>query len=183
MRRFTFHFLVFKVNPLWVQLAYFIVFSLVGYRALNMSKPKIDSFRPKNIDMFFTFVSAATVSSLSTVEMKVFSNHQLILMTILMLIGREVFTSKLGLQLLRSRKQHNLEDSVNSASNSNLRHSLTLKDITSKKESASITCSTIENDKPVIDHDLESNNKSFTNIESLKYKATTYLSNMVLRYM
>lgn len=98
-----FRFLVFKVNPLWVHLSYFLVLSLVGYGALNLSKPRTDhSFRPKNIDVFFTSVSAATVSSMSTVEMEVFSNTQLIIMTVLMLVGGEVFVSMLGIQLQKS---------------------------------------------------------------------------------
>ncbi|XVE71923.1 hypothetical protein DITRI_Ditri10aG0190200 [Diplodiscus trichospermus] len=179
-----FDFLVFKANPFWVQLAYFIVLSLVGYGALNMSKPKSDSSRPKNIDVFFTSVSAATVSSMSTVEMEVFSNTQLIFMTVLMLVGGEVFTSMLGLQLARSRfsKQQSHEESINSVSKSSIpSYSLTSENITHQIELGKVTCSTIENEKRVTD--LESNTKSPSNTESLKYEATRYLGYVVLGYL
>ncbi|XWS28164.1 hypothetical protein CRYUN_Cryun25bG0042200 [Craigia yunnanensis] len=178
-----FRFLVFKVNPFWVQLAYFIILSLVGYGALNMSKPKTDSFRPNNVDVFFTSVSAATVSSMSAVEMEIFSNTQLIIMTVLMLVGGEVFISMFGLQLARSRfwKQESPEDRMHSVSNSIPHYSLTSKSITHQIELGSVTCSTLENEKP--DTDLEGNIKSSSNTESLKYKATRYLGYVVLGYL
>ncbi|XWS28162.1 hypothetical protein CRYUN_Cryun25bG0042000 [Craigia yunnanensis] len=164
-----FRFLVLKVNPFWVQLAYFIILSLVSYGALNMSKPKTDSFRPNNVDVFFTSVSAATVSSMSAVEMEVFSNTQLIIMTVLMLVGGEVFIFMFGLQLARSRfwKQESPDDRMHTVSNSIPHYSLASKSITHQIELGSVTCSTLENEKP--DTDLEGNIKSSSNTESLKY--------------
>ncbi|KAJ8767436.1 hypothetical protein K2173_017480 [Erythroxylum novogranatense] len=98
-----FNFMVLQVKPLWIQLTYFVALSLVGYFALKVSKPKEGSLRPKDLDTLFTSVSAATVSSMSTVEMEDFSNSQLIILTILIFSGSEVFTSMLGL-LFRSTK-------------------------------------------------------------------------------
>ncbi|XP_028101656.1 probable cation transporter HKT6 isoform X3 [Camellia sinensis] len=121
-----FHVLIFRLNPFWVQLHYFIIFSLMGYLALKVSKPRTaPSFRPKDLDLFFTSVSATTVSSMSTVEMEVFSNTQLVIITILMLLGGEVFNSMLGLQVMRFKLTKNcgsrsgtknIEDSVNTDS-------------------------------------------------------------------
>ncbi|CAI9099128.1 OLC1v1035899C1 [Oldenlandia corymbosa var. corymbosa] len=102
-RNFFFHFLrilLFQVSSFWIELTYFIIFSTLGFLALKASTPRKDaSFIPKDFDLFFTSVSSVTVSSMSTVEMEVFSNGQLIIMTFLMFLGGEVFTSLLGLQL------------------------------------------------------------------------------------
>ncbi|XP_021277033.1 sodium transporter HKT1-like [Herrania umbratica] len=174
-------FLLFKLNPFWVQLAYFIVLSLIGYGALNIAKPKTDSFRPKNIDVFFTSVSAATVSSMSTVEMEVFSNTQLIIMTILMFIGGEVFTSMLGLQLARFRfpKKQHPENNITFVSIPN--NSLTSKSITHQIEFGTDSCSTVENEKPDTDLDSDINLSSMT--DSLQYSASRYLCYVVLGYL
>ncbi|EOY32095.1 hypothetical protein QUC31_019550 [Theobroma cacao] len=174
-------FLLLKLNPFWVQLAYFIVLSLIGYGALNIAKPKTDSFRPKNIDVFFTSVSAATVSSMSTVEMEVFSNTQLIIMTTLMLIGGEVFVSMLGLLLARSRfpKKQHPENNITFFSIPN--NSLTSKSITHQIEFGTDSCSTVENDKP--DSDLESDIKLSSMTDSLQYSASRYLCYVVLGYL
>ena len=100
---------------MWIHLSYYITLSLVGYLALKVSKLKTTSFRSSGLDLFFTSVFASTVSSMSTMEMEIFSNIQLVIMTILMLLGGEIFTSFLELQLLRSKyfsKRENIETRV-----------------------------------------------------------------------
>ncbi|PRQ37033.1 putative cation transporter [Rosa chinensis] len=93
-----YRFLLLRAKPFWVELVYFVTLSFLGYWVLKVLPVRTtDSFTPRNLDLFFTSVSATTVSSMSTVEMEVFSNGQLILMTILMFIGGEVFTSMVGL--------------------------------------------------------------------------------------
>ncbi|XP_044508081.1 sodium transporter HKT1-like isoform X2 [Mangifera indica] len=92
--------IVSRVNFFWIHLFYYLTISSVGYLALRVTKPRTaPSFQPENLDLFFTSVSAMTNSSMSTVEMEVFSNLQLVFMTILMFIGAEVFVSWLELHL------------------------------------------------------------------------------------
>ncbi|XP_022134790.1 cation transporter HKT8-like [Momordica charantia] len=84
----------------WIQLFYFISISSFGFLILTILKPRTDpSFRPTNLDLFYTSVSASTVSSMSAMKMEVFSNSQLITLTILMFLGGEIFTSMVGLHL------------------------------------------------------------------------------------
>ncbi|XP_075511640.1 LOW QUALITY PROTEIN: sodium transporter HKT1-like [Primulina tabacum] len=98
------HILMFKINPFWIELFYFLSSSSLGFLVLKVSKPKsITTFRPQNLDLFFTDVSAVTVSSISTLEMEVFSNAQLIVLTILMFTGGEVFVSYLELQMKKAK--------------------------------------------------------------------------------
>ncbi|KAL6984890.1 hypothetical protein U1Q18_018270 [Sarracenia purpurea var. burkii] len=91
-----------RLNSLSVHLIYFISISFLGFWILKVLKPRTaGSFKPRNLDLFFTSVSAATVSSMSTVEMEVFSNTQLLILILLMFIGGEVFTSMVELHIRR----------------------------------------------------------------------------------
>ncbi|KAL9260349.1 hypothetical protein AKJ16_DCAP15689 [Drosera capensis] len=84
---------VYQVSPFWINLFYFVLLSTLGFLSLKITKPRDGSL--DDLDLFFTSVSASTVSSMSIVEMEAFSNVQLIILTVLMLMGAEVFTSML----------------------------------------------------------------------------------------
>ncbi|KQJ84462.1 probable cation transporter HKT7 isoform X2 [Brachypodium distachyon] len=85
-----------RLGSLLLHAAYFLAVSFLGYLILRTLSFRV-SRRPRGIDVFFTAVSAATVSSMSTVEMEAFSNSQLIVITFLMFLGGEVFVSLAGL--------------------------------------------------------------------------------------
>ncbi|KAK1391445.1 Sodium transporter HKT1 [Heracleum sosnowskyi] len=85
------------MNAFFTELIYFVSVSWIGFFVLKSLKPRSNG--TSKFDIFFTSVSATTVSSMSVVEMEVFSDAQLIVMTILMFIGSEVFTSMIGLHL------------------------------------------------------------------------------------
>uniref|UniRef100_A0A0A9DHA4 Uncharacterized protein n=1 Tax=Arundo donax TaxID=35708 RepID=A0A0A9DHA4_ARUDO len=95
-------FMVFQSNPLLVQLIYFMSMSFVGFLALKNLKPRHKT-TPTNLDLIFTSVSTVTVSSMATVEMEDFSDQQLWVFILLMLLGGEVFTSMLGLLFKSAR--------------------------------------------------------------------------------
>ncbi|TVU15838.1 hypothetical protein EJB05_39379, partial [Eragrostis curvula] len=88
---------VWRRGSLLVHVVYFVALSCAGYGLLCALKVRAPAARPRDIDMFFTAVSAATVSSMSAVEMEVFSNGQLLVLTVLMFVGGEVFVSLVGL--------------------------------------------------------------------------------------
>jgi Trk-type K+ transport system membrane component len=100
--RRSYQFLVFKSNPLIVQIIYFMSISFAGFLALKNLK-SLNKPTPRNLDLFFTSVSTVTVSSMATVEMEDFSNQQLWVLIILMILGGEVFTSVLGLHFKNAR--------------------------------------------------------------------------------
>lgn len=178
-------FLVLKVNPLWIQLSYFISISSVGYLILRVSKPRDSSFiNPKNIDVFFTSVSAMTGSSMSTVEMEVFSNIQLIIMTILMFVGGEVFISMFGLharskfyslnQLFENRINPNLTPSSSSSSENST-------EFTDQIELGIVSNSYITNEEP--NNGLENEHRMSSNDDNLKYNSVRVLVYVVLGYI
>ncbi|CAN8308158.1 unnamed protein product [Cochlearia groenlandica] len=85
-----------SLSSFFLYFIYFFSFSILGFFALKIFKSRTTQ-SPNNLDLFFTSVSAITVSSMSTIDMEVFSNNQLIILTILMFLGGEIFTSFLNL--------------------------------------------------------------------------------------
>ncbi|KAG7023349.1 Sodium transporter HKT1, partial [Cucurbita argyrosperma subsp. argyrosperma] len=97
---------VSAANSFLAHLSYFITLSLIGYGSLKLTKTRT-SAAPNDLNIFFTSVSAATVSSMSVVEMEVFSNFQLLIITTLMFLGGEVFLSAVSFQLAHHNQQTN----------------------------------------------------------------------------
>ncbi|XP_004301408.1 PREDICTED: sodium transporter HKT1-like [Fragaria vesca subsp. vesca] len=168
--------LIFLFNPFIFELGYFLMISFLGYLALMVTKPGTrTSFRPKDFDLFFTSVSSATVSSMSTVEMEVFSNTQLIIMTILMLLGGEIFTSMLGLHIAKSKiaKFHDNKVDVELNSSNN--------NFSDRIELGVVTLSQSESEqKPNIHNGLKTFEK---NSSTIKYKCIKCLAYVVLGYL
>lgn len=112
--RFALH----RVRPFWIQLFYFIFVSCVGFillRSLPMRRRALAVDRGRaDLDLFFMSLSATSLSSMDVVEMESFSNSQLLVFTLLMLLGGEVFVSMLGLHFMKL-KLPKKETSHNSA--------------------------------------------------------------------
>ncbi|XP_004513110.1 cation transporter HKT1;3-like isoform X2 [Cicer arietinum] len=167
--------LSFQLNSFFIQLFYFIILSLFGYLGLKFSKPRT-CFRPKDFDLFYTSVSASTVSSMTSIEMEVFSNFQLILLTFLMLAGGEVFTSMLQLFLARfSFTQNQCVKNEYSSTTLSLKHDPSHNQINQ-----------IELGLVSIPHHSENhtqNHHNFNDKDKLKYNSLRYLSYVVLGYL
>ncbi|CAL4966547.1 unnamed protein product [Urochloa decumbens] len=99
----------FHLSPLLLHLSYFLAIDLLGFLALVLLKPSTPGYHPRYLDMFFMSTSAATVTGLATVKMEDLSSSQIVVLTLLMLSGSEMFVSFLGL-LLQSRKQKQRHD-------------------------------------------------------------------------
>lgn len=153
--------LLFKTNAFFAYIFYFLSLSCLGFGILKALKPRTESYTPTNIDLFYTSVSAATVSSMSAVEMEVFSNAQLIIMTALMLVGGEVFTSMARLHLNAFKKS-----SVEGKVESRPPHSISIDQI-----ELSIVAAPD-------DHSFRNSNNSF-----LKYDSIKFLGFVVLGYL
>ncbi|CAD6338447.1 unnamed protein product [Miscanthus lutarioriparius] len=93
------------LTPLLLHLSYFLAVDLLGFLALVLLKPSNPGYHPRYVDVFFMSTSAVTVTGLATVEMEDLSSAQLVVLTLLMLLGREMFVSLLGLVLESSRKR------------------------------------------------------------------------------
>jgi hypothetical protein len=87
------------VHPFFIQLAYFLAIAVLGSVLLISLKPSNPAFSPQYIDMLFLSTSALTFTGLSTVTMEDLSSSQIVVLTMLMLVGGEIFVSFLGLML------------------------------------------------------------------------------------
>ncbi|KAK1434554.1 hypothetical protein QVD17_00301 [Tagetes erecta] len=167
MQQFTWYHLL--VNKFSLELFYFLFISTLGFLILQSLDGRSTTFTPRNLDLFFTSVSAGTVSSMSTLEMESFSNIQLVILTILMFIGGEVFTSMIA---------HYIR--------------MMLLNVSSK-DCTSVDTSTHYHDteRNVVDtielHNIKilqcENSKSENYLEDLKYKSLKFLGVVVLFYL
>ncbi|KAJ4754914.1 Sodium transporter family protein [Rhynchospora pubera] len=162
-----YHFLLLNLNPLFALVFYFLFISFFGFLVLKKLKIRNPQEKPKDIDMFFTAVSAATVSSMSTVEMEVFTNAQLVVLTILMLLGGEIFTSLLGLYFNKSRFRPNT--SLMNQNRSQMVHPGDI-ELETSTVIASMVFDSMESD--MLERD-----------KNMKYTAILYLSYVVLGYL
>jgi Trk-type K+ transport system membrane component len=93
---FMYRFISSHVHPFWIQFFYFIIIDLFGSLLLMVLHPTDPNFKPRFVDMFFLSTSSLTVSGLSTVTMERLSSSQIVVTTLLMLVGGEVFVSMLS---------------------------------------------------------------------------------------
>ncbi|XP_057492031.1 cation transporter HKT1;3-like [Actinidia eriantha] len=162
-----YRYVVLHVHPFLIQLLYFFSVSFLGFWVLRVLKPRThDSFRPGNLDLFFASVSASTVSSMTVIEMEVFSNTQLIVLTILMFIGGEIFTSMVGLYFTNSRLKHGGRKKIE-----------TIKDSTSRSPSLSNPPSLENSNSIELQNEIESSDSEY-----LKYDSIKFLGLLVLGY-
>ncbi|KAI3990320.1 hypothetical protein MKX01_037659 [Papaver californicum] len=162
---------------------YFMCISSMGFLVLKVLKPRSSNssnpgpiMAPANLDVFFTSVSATTV----------FSNAQLVILTIIMLLGGEVFTFFIELQIEKSkliikRKEivenvsvvvdkddhcHRINELGEFAYNGSSENGVRSFPVANVNEPTSVTISTLH-------HDRSSN-------EDLKYNSVKYLTYVVL---
>ncbi|XP_066370882.1 cation transporter HKT2;4-like [Miscanthus floridulus] len=102
----VFRLIAFHLTPLLLHLSYFLAVDLLGSLALVLLRPSSPgSYRLRYVDVFFMSTSAVTVTGLATVQMEDLSSAQLVVLTLLMLLGSEMFVSLLDLVLESSRKR------------------------------------------------------------------------------
>ncbi|KAK1434824.1 hypothetical protein QVD17_00578 [Tagetes erecta] len=175
-----YHYVLCRMNQFSIELFYFLFVSCLGFLILNGTDTRTTTFTPRNLDLFFTSVSATTVSSMSVVEMEVFSNTQLLIMTILMFIGGEVFTSMVGL-LIRGFAHHSSrkEGGRVNDSMSDLGIPPNFHD---QLELGTIANPEFESSKSDI-FELGYDSEAVVDTEELKYKSIKFLGLLVLGYL
>ncbi|XP_030522387.1 sodium transporter HKT1-like isoform X1 [Rhodamnia argentea] len=174
--------LLLLVNSFCIQVLYFVFLSLLGFWVLKALKPRTSSFSPRDLDLFFTAVSSATVSSMSTVEMEVFSNAQLVVMTVLMFVGGEVFTSLIGLHFRMSKLRWLIktEEKVTSV-DTNLCPSKPTNVIVDHIELGAVADS--DSRKPQVEPQLYGPQDESIELDYLKCRSVKFLCFVVLGYL
>uniref|UniRef100_A0ACD5UGU9 Uncharacterized protein n=1 Tax=Avena sativa TaxID=4498 RepID=A0ACD5UGU9_AVESA len=109
---FIFQFIAFHFSPLLIHFSYFVIIDVLGFVALISLKPSNPNYSPRHVDMFFLSTSAVTVTGLAPIKMEDLSSYQIVVLTILMFLGSEMFVSLLGLlhEWIKENK-HDPEDS------------------------------------------------------------------------
>ncbi|KAL2321394.1 hypothetical protein Fmac_030363 [Flemingia macrophylla] len=174
-------FVALNFHPFFLQLSYFLILSVFGYLGLKLSKPRTH-VRPNDLDLFYTSVSASTASSMAAVEMEVFSNSQLILLTLLMFLGGEVFTSMLDLVLVRYKFTHMSVLNRSSASISPFSPP-NESPINYNANQTELSLVSIPHSELSVNH--QPSHSNYTNIlnDRLKYKCLGYLILVILGYL
>ncbi|KAM0842895.1 hypothetical protein ACQ4PT_058071 [Festuca glaucescens] len=109
---FIFEFIGFHFSSLLIHLSYFVIIDVLGFVALMALKPRNLDYSPRHVDMFFLSTSAVTVTGLATIKMEDLSSSQIVVLTILMFLGSEMFVALLGLVLEWGKQnKHDPEDS------------------------------------------------------------------------
>ncbi|KAK9097549.1 hypothetical protein Sjap_023046 [Stephania japonica] len=179
----SFHSLVYTINPFWIQLCYFSSFSFFGLLILSLLETRPGSIRPKALDMYFMSVSATTVSSMSTVEMEVFSDAQLVVFTILMFLGGEVFVSILGLQFSKYKIKRSLLHN-NKVNNDHNKNDVYVKENNVQKLSCLSYKNVINNDHLVMINNVQTHESSLIDsCNHLKYNSIRYLGYITFGYL
>jgi Trk-type K+ transport system membrane component len=101
------------LGPLLIHLSYFVAIDLLGFLALLLLNTNHGGLG--YVDMLFMSTSAVTVTGLATVRMEHLSGSQMVVLTVLMLLGSDMFVSLLGFLLQLSReprepRRHNGHD-------------------------------------------------------------------------
>ncbi|QHO42807.1 hypothetical protein HN51_008487 [Arachis hypogaea] len=170
----------FNFNSFFIQLCYFMIMSVFGYLGLKVSKPKT-YVKPKNFDLFYTSVSASTVSSMTAIEMEVFSNSQLVLITFLMFFGGEVFISLLELVFARFNNNSFTSMKNDYSVKVSTNNSLPIKKVNDQIELGLVSIPnhhSSQDQNQVIDVNYDINNKDML----LRSNSLKYLSHVVLGY-
>ncbi|CAM8931356.1 unnamed protein product [Rhodiola kirilowii] len=162
------------LSPFRAHLLYHVFTSFLGYIALISTSLRLSpaTTRLGSLDAAFMSISAVTSSSMSTVEMEIFTNTQLILFTILMFLGGEVFTSMLGLLL-----QTNLEASAPAATVAGINTTAPMSpDSNNLSALAELGFVPTTHIKPNCDHNDNLSFSKLTAVKTLAYLVLGYLS-------